>query len=696
VTIIPFQLLFHQLLLPTGEYLWRRNGASTGVTTQTITLNDYTQAGDYTVTVYGTTALECPRTSAPFTVVIGQPATVNAGLDQTICSNTPASLVGTIGGSAGSATWSTSGSGSFGSTSSLTTTYTPSAADITAGTVTLTLLTNNPAGPCPAVSDFLVLTIVRAPQVNAGADAATCQGTPYTVNDATASNYVTLSWTENGSGSITAGQGTLTPTYTPGAAELNATVTLTLTATGTSPCASTADTKLLYVDRDPVATVGPVQEICNNTSASLAGNVPSAGTFGEWTFINNLVWQETFAESPQFATSGAQWTTSGITPDNDTYFRVESGRIVGRDLDAEAVWRSDPINISTVSPVKVSVNLQEPSSLENSDYVRVYYRLNGGPEILFTTNGNNSDDFANVTATVTNLSGNTLEIIIRCRNDANDEYFYIDNLAVRQVTAVAEPTITTITSATSTVSGLWQGDNRFRWSLFSNHNGCDSSSAVYTIRRDISPAAANAGPAQSYCETSSTVLAANAATNGGTGTWSLVSGSGTVSEPNNPLSAVTGLGYGANTFRWTITSALGICPGTNSTVTITRNRNPLDLSGNVTIVKNPVCYNTPGQLQITGTEADVKYYLRTGGVDGAFVQGNGGTITLTTPNLTAPATFEIHAIKDVTGCDIIFGSYTINVNPAFTLAQLQASHNICAGATTTISVALTGGPDRIR
>ncbi|MHC1731146.1 MAG: PKD-like domain-containing protein [Bacteroidales bacterium] len=676
---------------PNGQYLWRRNGASTGVTTQTITLNDYTQAGDYTVTVYGTTALECPRTSAPYEVIIGQPATVNAGTDQTICSNNPASLAGTIGGSAGSATWSTSGTGSFGSATSLSTTYTPSAADITAGTVTLTLLTNNPAGPCPAVSDFLVLTIIRAPQVNAGADATTCQGVPYTVNDATASDYVTLTWSENGTGSITAGQGTLTPTYTPGAAELNATVTLTLTATGTSPCASTGDTKILYVDRTPVATAGPVQEICNNTSASLAGNTPAAGTFGEWTFINNLVWQETFAESPQFATSGTQWTTSGITPDSDTYFRVESGRIVGRDLDAEAVWMSDPINISAVSPVKVSVNLQEPSSLESNDYIRVYYSLNGGPEILFTTNGNNTDDFANVTASVTNLSGNFLQIIIRCRNNENNEYYYIDNLSVRQVTAVAEPTITTFTSPTSTVTDLWQGDNHFRWSVFSNHNGCDSASAVYTIRRDISPAAANAGPAQTYCETSSTVLAANAATNGGTGTWSLVSGSGTVSEPNNPLSAVTGLGYGANTFRWTITSALGICPGTNSTVTITRNRNPLDLSGNVTIVKNPVCYNTPGQLQITGTEADVKYYLRTGGVDGTFVQGNGGTITLTTPNLTSSTTFEIHAIKDVTGCNIIFGSYTINVNPAFTLAQLQASHNICALATTTISVVLTGG-----
>jgi PKD repeat protein len=675
------------------SYQWYRDGAAVaGATGNTIVLNDIAESGDYTVRTFGVAPTFCPSPlSAPVEVLIGEPATVNAGPDQTICSNMNATLAGTRGGSATSTTWTTSGTGTFGSASSLSTTYTPSAADISAGTVTLTLTTNNPAGPCPAVSDFLILTIVLAPQVNAGADATTCQGTPYTVSDATASNYLTLTWTENGSGSITAGQGTLTPTYTPGAAEANATVTLTLTATGASPCANATDTKLLYVDRNPVATTGPMQEICNSTTATFTGNTPAAGTFGEWTFLNNLVWQETFSESPQYATSGAEWTTSGITPDSDTWFRAESGRIVGRDLEAEAVWQSDPIPIASFSPVKVSVLLQEAGSLENSDYIRVFYSINGGPETLFTTNGNNINDFGTRTASVTNLSGNTLRIIIRCMNGDPAEYYYIDNIVVSQVVAVPEPVIATSTNPTSGVSGLWQGDNRFRWSVFSSHGGCDSVSAILTIRRDISPAAANAGPAQAFCETSSTVMAANAATNGGTGTWSLVSGSGTVSDLNNPVSAVSGLGYGPNTFRWTITSALGICPATNSTVTITRNRNPLDLSGNVSVVKNPVCYNTPGQLTITGTEADVKYYLRTGGVDGSFVQGNGGAITLTTPNLTSTTTYQIHAIKDITGCDIIFGSYTINVNPEFSLAQLFSSHNICAGATTTISVVLTGG-----
>ena len=456
-----------------------------------------------------------------------------------------------------------------------------------------------------------------------------------------------------------------------------------------------SDPVQVVIDAPPTATTGPQQNLCNTSTANLQGNTGGSdllnSAVGEWTFLNNLVFQENFTESANGSTSGSQWSTSGITPDANTYFNTSGGRMAGSDLDAEGVWQSQVMNISAMSPVKVSVSLQESGTLEPQDYIRVYYRLDGGAETYFTTNGNNQDDFTSRTASVTGLSGSTLQIIIRVLNNDPAEIHYFDNIEVRQVTAVAEPVISNRSLATSSVSGLWAGYNRFRWSVFSANRICDSVSSVHTILRDLAPAAANAGPAQSFCENSTTVMAANAATNGGTGTWSLVSGSGSISEPNNPLSAVTGLGYGVNTFRWTITSAYGVCASTNSTVSITRSPDPLDLTGNTSVVTNPVCYNTPGQIRITSSEADVRYYLRSGGTDGASVHGTGGTITLTTPNLTANSSFEIHAVKDVTGCDIIFGPFTINVNPAFTLAQLQANHNICFGTSTTISVNLTGG-----
>jgi hypothetical protein len=255
---------------PNGNYLWMRNGVSTGITTRDITLNDYTQAGNYTVTVYGTTANACPRTSAAFTVTIGQPATVDAGpATATVCSNQTYSTTGTYGGGASSVLWTTSGNGTFANNTDPTTLYTPGSTDISAGSATLTLTTDDPTGPCSAVSDFVTLTVVRAPSAYAGADASICQGSTYTVNDATASNYNTISWTENGAGSITGGVNTLTPTYTPAAGDIGGTITLTLTATGNGPCANISDAKFLYVDRTPTATVGATQQLCNTTSANL-------------------------------------------------------------------------------------------------------------------------------------------------------------------------------------------------------------------------------------------------------------------------------------------------------------------------------------------------------------------------------------------------------------------------------------------
>src|SRR4029078_1313585 len=58
----------------------------------------------------------------------------------------------------------------------------------------------------------------------------------------------------------------------------------------------------------------------------------------------------------------------------------------------------------------------------------------------------------------------------------------------------------------------------------------------------------------------------------GTGAWTLVSGSGTITTASSPTTTITALGYGPNVFRWTISN--GTCTPSSDIVTLTRYQSP--------------------------------------------------------------------------------------------------------------------------
>lgn len=65
---------------------------------------------------------------------------------------------------------------------------------------------------------------------------------------------------------------------------------------------------------------------------------------------------------------------------------------------------------------------------------------------------------------------------------------------------------------------------------------------------------ADAGLDQLICTGSSATMAGNTPASG-TGLWTLVSGSGTITTPSSPTTTITGLGPGVNQFQWTISNA---------------------------------------------------------------------------------------------------------------------------------------------
>ncbi len=224
----------------------------------------------------------CP--AAVSTVVISvSNATASAGPAQSICAGSIVNLNGSIGGSATTSTWSAP-SGTFSNINSLTSTYTPS---ITNGTVTLTLTTNNPPGPCGPATSTIVITVSPKPTVGAGGPNTVCQSTsplPIILSGAVVGGSAST-----GAWSIVSGGGTLnsiaqtanpgTVSYTP-AANFSGVVTLMLTTNDPAgPCIPVSSTRTITVNGLPSVNAGTYSPVCIISGPKSLSGTPAGGTF---------------------------------------------------------------------------------------------------------------------------------------------------------------------------------------------------------------------------------------------------------------------------------------------------------------------------------------------------------------------------------------------------------------------------------
>ena len=247
---------------------------------------------------------------------------VEAGSNVTICENDSYTTVEAVATDYSSLLWTSSGTGSFDNAAMLNTTYTPSAADILNGSVTLTLTaTGSVTCNSTTVSDDLTITFQDLPLAYAGEDTTICTTDSYTITDATASNYSTVLWTSSGNGTF-ANANTLTPTYTPGPADsINGYAILTLTAYGISPCTgSTTDEIVLTVDPGPSVDVGPDDQVCDGDNylftSVVASNYSSFtwSTSGTGVFLNANTLSPTYIPSSGDATLGSVVITLTLDP----------------------------------------------------------------------------------------------------------------------------------------------------------------------------------------------------------------------------------------------------------------------------------------------------------------------------------------------------------------------------------------------
>ncbi|MBT33245.1 MAG: hypothetical protein CMO01_26590, partial [Thalassobius sp.] len=150
-------------------------------------------------------------------------------------------------------------------------------------------------------------------------------------------------------------------------------------------------------------------------------------------FYNQLfaqieIWSEDFTTVSTNATSdngNTAWYTT--YPAYSSFWGVKNNYFEAQGLSNEATWYSETIDISNYTNVSISLNIAENGRLESNDYIRVYYAIDNGNEILFAEK---RDDFTYQHIFISGLNGNSIQVIIKAFNSDSHETYYFDDIVI--------------------------------------------------------------------------------------------------------------------------------------------------------------------------------------------------------------------------------------------------------------------------
>jgi gliding motility-associated-like protein len=527
------------------------------------------------------------------TVFSNAQAAANAGPDITICS--PGSLV-TMNGNAVIApavgTWTlVSGTGTITSPNSRNTTIT----GLPVGVHVFRWSISN--GPCtPGItSDDVTVTVYSAssPNANAGPDQSVCTPGSVTLIGSTPTFPATGTWT------LVSGTGTLAtpnvPTTVVTGLGIGANVFQWTVNNG--PCTNgvTSDqvTVTAYDQTVSGTNAGPDQFLCTPTAtATMAANAPSAPAQGTWTLVSgtgaitNIHAANTVITGLSVGENVFRWDVSNgpcpVNPPNDLV------SIFIYDVNAPAASAGPDQQLCTpalstmlagnsatfpgfgtwsvVSGTGTFANANDPTTQVNGLSVgsnTFRWTLNNGP----CANPLTQDDVTIVVFNAANPVANAGADQDLCRPATSTSLVgsALSGPATGQWSVVSGAgTIVSPSTPSTQVTGLAVGDNIFRWTV--SNGPCTNAITMDEVRVrvfDNANPVANAGPDQELCsDANSTTMAGSSLIYPASGTWSLVSGGGTIATPSSPTTAITGLAVGENVFRWTVSN--GPCPGGSS------------------------------------------------------------------------------------------------------------------------------------
>ncbi|MDO6429445.1 T9SS type A sorting domain-containing protein [Flavitalea sp. BT771] len=272
-------------------------------------------------------------------------------------------------------------------------------------------------------------------------------------------------------------------------------------------------------------------------------------------------------------------------------FSVQSHRIKAQALGGEGVWYSQVFSIAGYTNIQVDAKVSSEGTFTSSEYVKVYYKLDNGPETLISAQ---FGSFGTPTVTSPMMTGSTVQIVIRIYNfSAGNNDYYIEKYDVFKetgpctVTGISvsagatnsgvltctnpSTTLTASTTATGTTTYAWTGPNGYTangssvsvstagtYTVTGTNSAGTGSASVTVTANNTAPDVTATGGALGCA--SSTIISANSSVSGVTYSWT--GPNGFTSTSQSPSVTASG------TYTVTVTNpSTGCTASTSATVT---------------------------------------------------------------------------------------------------------------------------------
>jgi len=509
-----------------------------------------------------------PATSTVAIVRDLQPI-AQAGNDQTVCSaiTTLAATVPAVG----TGTWSVfSGAAVISSSTSASSALTA----LGSGSNTFVWTVNN--GVCPNATSTVVITRDMPPTSQAGSDQAIC---------GTSATLAAVSPT------IGVGQWSILNGTVAIASPASSNSQLTGLVSGTNSllwtvvngvCPAATSTVNIISNLNPgAANAGGDFTVCSsNCTISALTATPGNGVWSIYNTTAAIVSQTAASSGVTNLNSGANqfvWTTTNgvCPPSQDTvlvYFTIP--------LIAASAGNDQHLCINECTLTANNAGYGNWTIVSGNATIGSV----SGATTQITSLGTGTNIFVWLVSKAFCLSTADTVIIIRDRepglaNAGADQRVCGADVTLSANLAFAGDGIWKITNGSSTVtdfnlsqtfaSGLSAGLNQFVWTL--SNGVCPSSGDTVNIQSDAIPSDARAGTDRLVCADEIVLDAKTIET--GIGNWSVLSGTGAVSQPSANNTFLTGLKEGVHLLKWSVVN--GVCAEKSDTVQITRTFTPI-------------------------------------------------------------------------------------------------------------------------